>query len=221
MRTNYDSSNVCRGNAGRCSGFRRRDVRVRSCRTKRTLGFDCPGRCAQASLVVEIKGADTPHPEGSFIGAPGGGLDVIKDMTVSPSGEAAGASAVLPGITTRPGRAFITVRVEGNKLVGRVEVQGEPTQEFFGVRAPQFPRVDASKLKAGTPVELFNGKDLKGWHALRANTPFLWKVEDGVLKNGPGTTDLVSDARFMDFRLHVEYKVGAHSNSGIGLARAI
>ncbi len=176
-----------------------------------------PGNAQKRAWWVEIKGADTPHPEGSFIGAPGGGLDLIKDMTVSPSGEATWSFSRPARKNNKGWKGVYHVRLEGDRLVGRVEVQGEPTQEFSGVRAPQFPRVDVSKLKAGTPVELFNGKDLKGWHALRANTPFLWKVEDGVLKNGQGTTDLVSDAKFTDFRLHIEYKVGAHSNSGVGL----
>ena len=47
--------------------------------------------------------------------------------------------------------------------------------------------------------------------------PLKWTVENGVLKNAPGTTDIVSEQKFMDFKVHAEYRYGEHSNSGIGL----
>ena len=107
--------------------------------------------------------------------------------------------------------------VENGRLIGVLDVEGKPPVQFYGSRAPKFRRDDPEKLKAGTPVELFNGRDMTGWHAVRQNAPNLWKVENGVLKNGPKTTDIATDAKFMDFRLHAEYRVGPQSNSGIAL----
>jgi hypothetical protein len=44
-----------------------------------------------------------------------------------------------------------------------------------------------------------------------------WTVQDGVLKNAAGTTDIITQQKFWDFKLHAEYRVGPKSNSGIGL----
>jgi hypothetical protein len=176
-----------------------------------------PGDDRKRAWWLEIKGADTPSPEGSFIGAPGGGLDVIRDMKVSPTGEAAWTFTRPARNNQQAWKGIYKVHLDGQQLIGTLGVDGRTTQQFTGVRAPTFHHEDISKLKPGPSVDLFNGKDLAGWHALRSNTPFLWKVENGILKNGPGTTDIVSDRKFMNFRLHVEYRVGEHSNSGIGL----
>jgi hypothetical protein len=165
---------------------------------------------------LEIKGADTSSPSGSFIGAPGGGLDQITDMKVT-NGEVRWSFSRPARGNTKAWKGIYTAHLEGGKLEGTFEEEGKPRQKWTGVRAPKFKREDISKLKPGKPVELFNGRNLQGWHALRSNVPMLWKVEDGVMKNAPGTTDIVSDAKFMDFKLHVEYRVGPHSNSGIGL----
>ena len=43
-------------------------------------------------------------------------------------------------------------------------------------------------------------------------------MTNGILNNGnAGVPDLVSDAKFWNFTLHVEYRIGKGSNSGIGL----
>ena len=44
-----------------------------------------------------------------------------------------------------------------------------------------------------------------------------WTVEDGALSNQPAANNLVSDQKFWNFKLHVEYKVSKDTNSGIGL----
>jgi hypothetical protein len=42
-------------------------------------------------------------------------------------------------------------------------------------------------------------------------------VKQGILTNAIGASDLETDKKFWNFVLHVEYKVGAGGNSGIGL----
>ena len=80
------------------------------------------------------------------------------------------------------------------------------------MRAPVINEKDDGSWVAGKPVNLFNGKDLSGWLPAEG-----WTVKDGLLTNAPKVRNLVSAKTFWNFLLHVEYRVGAHSNSGIGL----
>jgi hypothetical protein len=65
---------------------------------------------------------------------------------------------------------------------------------------------------------LFNGKDLAGWKLRSAKTPNHWKVDKSVLVNAAAKgTDLYTEARFLDFELHVEFNVPKGSNSGVYL----
>jgi hypothetical protein len=176
-----------------------------------------PGDARKRAWWVEIKGAGTPTPSGSFIGAPGGGLDEITDMKIR-NGEATWSFTRPPRREFKGWKGVYTARVNGGKLEGMLQVEGEASPvKFHGVRAPKFPSVDRSRLKESTPVELFNGRDLTGWRPVRSNVPMKWTVENGILKNAPGTTDIVSERNFMDFKLHAEYRYGSGSNSGIGL----
>jgi hypothetical protein len=64
---------------------------------------------------------------------------------------------------------------------------------------------------------LFNGRDLTGWKLRHTGGRNGWKVVDGVLVNTPPSGDLVTEEKFGDFRLHIEYRVPEGSNSGIYL----
>jgi hypothetical protein len=166
---------------------------------------------------IEIKGAGTPNPSGSFIGAPGGGLDEITDMKIR-NGEATWSFTRPPRENFKGWKGMYRARLSGGKLEGSLQVEGEATPvKFYGVRAPRFAPVERRRLKEGKPVELFNGRDLTGWRPVRTNIPMKWTVQDGILKNAPGTTDIMSEGKFMDFRLHAEYRYQSGSNSGIGL----
>jgi type 1 glutamine amidotransferase len=70
-------------------------------------------------------------------------------------------------------------------------------------------------------VSLFNGKDVTGWHLRRKDGHNSWTVEDGILKNtvnkGDHGTDLVTDAKFWNFRVKCDYMVPDGSNSGFYL----
>ena len=176
-----------------------------------------PGDTRKRAWWIEIKDAGTGKPSGGFIGAPGGGLDQITDMKIE-NGVARWTFYRPARGENKEWRGIYEARVVGDKLQGSMKVEGRnESAEFFGVRAPKFPRVDPASLKAGKPIELFNGRDLSGWKPVRANVPMKWTVENGVLKNAPGTTDIVSEQKFLNFKLHAEYRYGEHSNSGIGL----
>lgn len=176
-----------------------------------------PSDARKRAWWVEIKGAGTPSPSGSFIGAPGGGLDQITDMKID-NGEAVWSFYRPARNNNKEWKGIYKARLAGDKLEGSMEVQGTgQITKWYGVRAPKWAPVDRSKLKEGKSIELFNGKDLSGWKPVRTNIPMKWTVENGVLKNAPGTTDIVSEQKFQDFKVHAEYRYEAGSNSGIGL----
>ena len=69
---------------------------------------------------------------------------------------------------------------------------------------------------------LFNGKDLTGWKLRNPNGHHSWSVEPGgILKNtvegGVHGTDLVSEAKFLNFTVRYEYMTPEDSNSGFYL----
>ena len=64
-------------------------------------------------------------------------------------------------------------------------------------------------------IELFNGKDLAGWHLRKPDGPNLWKVADGVYTTAAKGTDLQTDRDFYNFQLHVEFRIAPGSNSGV------
>ncbi len=73
-------------------------------------------------------------------------------------------------------------------------------------------------------VMLFNGKDLSNWRT-RSGGPAGWKVADGVITVEPRTGDIVTQQKFTDFMLHLEWmepdmpdaKGQAKGNSGVYL----
>ncbi|MCE1197680.1 MAG: DUF1080 domain-containing protein [Marinilabiliales bacterium] len=81
-----------------------------------------------------------------------------------------------------------------------------------GVRAPLLKR--SGEPVFGEPQVLFNGVDLKGWHATGPNQ---WKVVNGVLTSEKSGSNLVTDQTFNDFQLHIEFRYQKGSNSGVYL----
>ncbi len=71
----------------------------------------------------------------------------------------------------------------------------------------------------GSPVTLFDGKTLLGWKLRDAKAKMGWAVVDGELAvvDPKGNADLVSDKTFQDLKLHLEFNVEPHSNSGVYL----
>ncbi len=101
---------------------------------------------------------------------------------------------------------------QDEKLSGTMVAADGKTYNWTGVRAPKLKRAKAPVW--GKPIKLFNGKDMTGWHTLGANQ---WVVENGVLKSPKSGSNLVSDQKFDDFKLHIEFRYPAGSNSGVYL----
>ena len=102
--------------------------------------------------------------------------------------------------------------VSGDKLTGTMVYTDGKTYNWTGVRAPSLKR--QGEPVWGAPVTLFNGKDLKGWHAQGTNQ---WVVENGILRSPKSGSNLLSDQTYNDFKLHVEFRYQKHSNSGVYL----
>lgn len=67
-------------------------------------------------------------------------------------------------------------------------------------------------------VQLFNGKDLKGWQKAREpRVDPLWTVEDGAMTNLNGARDIATIAEYKDYDLTLEYKTVKEGNSGVYL----
>jgi hypothetical protein len=104
------------------------------------------------------------------------------------------------------------LEVIGDKLKGTMVYTDGVTYNFTGVRAPELIRAKVPVW--GTPVKLFNGKDVKGWHTDGKNQ---WIAEGGILKSPHSGANLVSDKTFTDFKLHIEFRYPKGSNSGVYL----
>jgi Domain of Unknown Function (DUF1080) len=88
---------------------------------------------------------------------------------------------------------------------------------FEGKRAPELKAEAAPRW--GSPVTLFDGETLQGWKLRDPKAKMGWAVVDGDLAvvAPEGNADLVSDKTFQDLKLHLEFKVDPHSNSGVYL----
>jgi hypothetical protein len=121
-------------------------------------------------------------------------------------------------MVTRDGKKETTFRakLEGDRLAGSVQDPDGKTYHFEGKRAPDL-RAPASD-KWGKPLDLFDGKTLQGWRLRDAGAGKMgWEAKDGALVNSKPGMDLVTERRFKDFKLHLEFNVDKHSNSGIYL----
>lgn len=120
---------------------------------------------------------------------------------------------------------------KGDKIEG---VMTEPTRDGMGVSTLKFkgwrlpavpPAPDLSKVKYGTPIQLFNGKDLTGWRLIDPKQANGFKVVEGVLINDPVNPEgqrvnfgnLRTEKEFEDFKLTLDVNIPEHSNSGVYL----
>ena len=102
-------------------------------------------------------------------------------------------------------------------LLGTVNGPDGQTWEWTGRLAPSFSNpYKTGKPNWGKPIHLFNGKDLTGWHESKAGPPD-WTVKDGKLVTPGNGPEIISDQKFQDFKLHIEFNCGKDSNSGVYL----
>jgi len=105
--------------------------------------------------------------------------------------------------------------LNGKVLTGTLNGPDGKTWQWIGHRAPSLKRANTPKWAA--PIALFNGKDLTGWHESTPGAAPVWKVENGALVTPGNGPELITDSKFEDFKLHVEFNCGPESNSGVYL----
>ena len=135
----------------------------------------------------------------------------------------------LPAIAVSNGSLRFTAPADGHEkgefkakllsgsLQGTVSNTDGTLWTWVGKRAPTLHRSDTPHW--GKPETLFSGKDLIGWHesASDGTAARHWSVADAELVSPGRGPDLISDRKFGDFKLHVEFKCGPNSNSGVYL----
>ena len=101
------------------------------------------------------------------------------------------------------------------QLVGTVAGSSGTSWPWVGRKAPILKRTTAPVW--GKPATLFNSKDFTGWRFSDPSHASNWKVEDGELVNHGHGAEIITIAKFEDFKLHVEFNCGPQSNSGVFL----
>jgi len=102
--------------------------------------------------------------------------------------------------------------LNGDQLSGTLTEPDGKSYNWTGVRAPLLKR--AVPPVWGTPIKLFNGKDLNGWHTEGDNQ---WQAIDGILRSSKSGSHIITDRTFTDFKLHIEFRYPKGSNSGVYL----
>lgn len=170
------------------------------------ITIDRDGKPAPSWLEVKLSGNRTLV--GYFVGISGSARPVSKvnfdngkfSFSIPPQWERGNQDLVLEGEVTATGIQGTIVNPEGKKY------------NFTGVKAPWLKRAAAPVWDK--PINLFNGKDLTGWKALGENQ---WEVKNGILTSARSGANLVTEQKFTDFKLHVEFKYQKGSNSGVYL----
>jgi len=107
----------------------------------------------------------------------------------------------------------VAFRLQGDRLVGRMTFPDNTTLNWQGVRAPRLTRARAPAWAA--PVRLLDANDLNGWQPMGSSNQ--WLVRNGVLTSPRSGVNLRTVRSFGDFKLHVEFRYPAGSNSGVYL----
>lgn len=100
-----------------------------------------------------------------------------------------------------------------DKITGTILDSDGETYNFTGVRAPTLWREKAPVW--GQPIKLFNGKDVSAWHP--SGTTNQWVAANGVLQSPKSGSNLITNQKFNDFKLHIEFRYPKESNSGVYL----
>jgi hypothetical protein len=100
----------------------------------------------------------------------------------------------------------------GEKLIGIMKYTDGKTYNWTATRAPKLESTESPIW--GAPREIFNNKNLEGWHASGDNQ---WVAENGILTSKKSGSNLITDEKFSDFKLHLEFRYPKESNSGVYL----
>ncbi|GAB2799590.1 DUF1080 domain-containing protein [Rhabdobacter roseus] len=171
------------------------------------ITVDMDGKPAPSWLEVTHSGTRTLV--GRFVSVSGSARPIsevhFKDGTFNFS--------IPPQWESGDGQFSVQGTVQGDQMKGTLTTPSGKTHNWTGVRAPALRRTSAPSW--GKPVKLTEGNTLKGWHASTATNQ--WTMQNGVLKSEKSGANLITDEKYDDFKLHVEFRIPKGSNSGVYL----
>jgi len=170
------------------------------------ITVDINGKPAPAWLEVKLSGVKTLV--GYFVSTAGSARPVSEvkfadgnfKFEIPPQWESGTSNLIVEGTLTNTGVQGTLVDPNGKKY------------NWKGVQAPYLKRTAAPAW--GKPINLFNGKDLAGW---KTNGQNQWVVKDGILTSPKAGSNLITEHKYNDFKLHVEFKYAKGGNSGVYL----
>ncbi|GAB3428537.1 3-keto-disaccharide hydrolase [Niabella aquatica] len=171
------------------------------------ITIDKSGINAPSWLEVKLSGFKTLV--GYFV-AEGGSARPVSEVKFD---NGAFSFSIPPQWESEPNNMVLEGTLTGNGIEGTVVYPNGKKYKWKGVKAPYLKRTKAPVW--GAPVKLFNGKDLTGWKAVGA--PNQWIVKNGVLTSPKSGANLISEQKFNDFKLHIEFRYQKGSNSGVYL----
>ena len=157
---------------------------------------------------LEVRHSGTHHLVGEYVGS-GGSARPVSKINFS---DGKMSFTIPPQWEREDNDLSFEATLQGDKLTGTMVAADGKSYSWSAVRAPSLRR--NKQPVWGKPVSLFNGKNLNGWHTTGVNQ---WKAEDGLLRSPKSGANLISDKTFTDFKLHVEFRYPAESNSGVYL----
>jgi hypothetical protein len=103
--------------------------------------------------------------------------------------------------------------VANDKISGTITNPDGQKHPFTGERAPLLVREKAPVWTS--PVKIFNGTNLDGWVTQKPENQ--WVAANGILKSPKTGSNIMTKQRYNDFKLHIEFRLPASSNSGVYL----
>lgn len=170
------------------------------------ITIDMNGKESPSWLEIRHSGLHTLV--GQFVGTGGSARPISR---VNYNGEKISFS-IPPQWETGDNDLSFEASFHGDNLTGTIVFPDGKSYNCTAVRAPLLTR--SAQPVWGKPIKLFNGKNLKGWHATGENQ---WMAEGGILKSSKPGSNIVTDATFTDFKLHVEFRYSKGGNSGVYL----
>jgi hypothetical protein len=170
------------------------------------ITVDINGKSAPAWLEVKLSGVKTLV--GYFVSTAGSARPVSEvkfaddkfKFEIPPQWESGTSNLLIEGNLTDSG------------IQGKMTDCNGKEYSWKGVKAPYLKRTELPAW--GKPINLFNGKDLSGW---KTNGQNQWVVKDGILTSPKAGSNLITEQKYNDFKLHVEFKYTKGGNSGVYL----
>jgi hypothetical protein len=159
---------------------------------------------------LEVERSGTATLVGQFVGT-GGSARPIAKIQFS---DGTFRFAIPPQWDSNPNDISFEGRLEGDRIAGTMTMGDGEKVTWSGTRAPALRR--AAPPAWGDSITLIKSDALDGWRPIGGRDS-QWSVAGGVLKNANRGANLVTDQKFDDFKLHLEFRVPKGENSGVYL----